>query len=177
MAQRQWQWPAGRPHVRGFVAECELAILAVLEQAYRCVRALLDLVRDSFDEVEDDGGGGALSGGVSVGHRGWPAALPPVLASPADFVVLAAACRALETWTMDADWDMQSAAGEHPSKRQLLETAGWWMTRCSQAALHVAALAVGAAGGLWARDAALHVLRGACGDLSDAISTMPRPAA
>lgn len=162
-------WPAGRPGILDCGSDCELAILSALTDAYRCMRAIHYLLRDSGECGACGAAAGTSRAAVS---GGWPCALPPGLDSGDDFAWLAVACRALEAWLLDVDWAMQRAASQQGPKRQLLETAGWWMTRCSQDALHVAALAMGAAGGLWARDAALRVVRATCVELNDAIITL-----
>ena len=167
-------WPQARPPVPDFEAGSGVGILGALTDAYRCIRAMHCLLREGGLD-EHVGGGSAAAGPEGQ----WPGSLPPALETRGDFAWLAVACRGLQAWLVDVDFALQStAAADSPAAdddvavRQLLETAGWWMTRASQDALHLAALAMGGAGGLWARDAALRVLRGACSELNDAITSL-----
>ena len=152
-------WPRARPDIMHSATDHKVAILAALSDAYRCSRALYTLV---FQSTESDATGASVACvGPGAGADGWPCDLPPLLETRDDFMQLAVACRALEAWSDEVDWDLQSRASYavDPTTRHALESGGWQMTRCAKNALHLVALAVGAAGGVWARDAALQVLR------------------
>lgn len=101
----------------------------------------------------------------------WPWCLPPALATRGDFMELAATCRVLRDWCEDVDASMQTRAAHEPDAllRSRLEAAGWRVTELGAAAVHLAALCVAAASGLWARDAAERTARAAFIDARAAV--------
>lgn len=173
-------WPARRPVLLDAEVDGTLAALTALTDAYHCMRAMYCCVLESdvHADLQPLGGGTTTWAAAPTGPDGWPTSLPELLEHPGDFAALAVAARALRSWCNDADWELQCLAKdlhglpERVAERHVVEVAGLRIGRCADDALHLAALAVGAAGGLWARGAALRLLRDACESLNSAIAAV-----
>lgn len=168
-------WPRQRPAIMDFEADPDVAALASLVDASRCVCALHAAVLHS-QAFDGEGRLGKDPGVLMAG--GWPWCLPPALATRDDFLEMAATCRALRAWCEEVDAVMQDRAAQEadPTLRARLEVAGWHITELGGAALHLAALCVSATTGLWVRDVAERALRGACADVRGAIFEYQRGA-
>ena len=167
-------WPRQRPAIMDFDADPDLAALASLVDASRCACALHSAVLHSAPFDGDCRGGRA---GMDVLVAGdWPWRLPAAPCTRDDFLELAATCRALRAWCDEVDAAMQDRASHEPEPtlRSRLEVAGWHITELGGTALHLTALCVSAAAGLWVRDAAERALRGACADVRGAIFEFQR---
>lgn len=170
----QGLWPPARPAQHHAGSDRRQAALLTLLEAHRCIRALHGLLEDSEPEASATPGA-LLTHGVPVGPCGWPAALPCCLQTCEDFASLAVACRALRAWCEEADLELQRLADADDDDalvQQMMENAGWQLARAADNALHLAALSVAAAAGLWARFAAVNLVRDMRANLDDAVAAL-----